>query len=109
MKAITKQSIKKLAHAINDALNAASYAAEMNALIDYGEFSGDFNYEDFKPVIKAWNLDRVQLMACIDLAEYYAKIELVNYTPKYHPWGPDMPFWEQTIQLLHCPFINGDL
>lgn len=110
-----KQLIKRIAQAIAEVLDNTAYANEMDALIDFGEWSG--SEPDFSEVIKNWNLSRKSLIEMSDLAAGWAKtfgekIPSITRTSassiyKYGPYIPNP--WEERDQALNCIFMAGNL
>jgi hypothetical protein len=107
-----KQIIRKLALAVNEVLNQTELANEMDALIDYGEWSG--SEPNFSKLVRDWKLDRPTLLEYCKVAESYAD-QFDQRFPiskiKYQPWGSynDHNGWFNITQMLHCIFMSGEL
>jgi hypothetical protein len=83
-----KQILKQLSREIEMVLEANEYANEMNALVDFGEWS--HRAPDFTNLVQKWKLTPDKLLALIQQASSYA--HLFNHR---FPMNPNKWQWEE--------------
>lgn len=103
--------ITHLANEVNDEITSNGITNEMDALFDYGEFSG--SDPNFSHIVEKWKLTRPMLCTYIDKAEEWAT-EFERRKPAEHKkwmgYGPNYSNpWEDKAHTLHCIFMNGTL
>lgn len=110
-----KTIIRNLSNEIEDILEQNAIANEMNALIDFGEWSGcDPN---FSQLIKKNNLTREQLISYTEIAKEYADKWFEMFPKearKNLSYEKMMSFeycnpWQVRLENLHCIFMAGFL
>lgn len=110
---IEKKLIKRIVFDINKELHRNSYATEMNALIDYGEWSN--SEPNFQWVVDKWKLTRESLTRFINMASHWGYLFRENFPTKNwkskYPWHcpDDENPWESMCRDLECIFIAGNL
>jgi hypothetical protein len=103
---ILKTEIKKLTEAIGKVYAQNEMTNEMDALFDYGEWSG--SEPDFSQLIKNWNLTAEKMQAYIiearRLAElFYQYYPKENFIPQYEKgitYIADINKWEHNYRCL---------
>lgn len=110
-----KAEIKRLSREVDTILYNNGVANEMNALVDYGEWSG--SSPDFSGLVKEWGLNRETLIAYCDNAKKYADIFNGKFPVENFKANPEMGVfsihdlnpWENILMNLHCIFMAGEL